>query len=113
MGNPDENREDEQRIWVSKATAERVKKLFPDATYDQAIGWLIDRHGQGVMDTAACANTELWLKVDLLESVLELLSVSNIEIADIYRRRASGELEKLRQASVRVAVVAESIEQKG
>lgn len=83
------------RILCSRATADRLKKLFPSATYEEAISYLLGRFEDGAGDHANCGNTELWIKLDRLEEVLCLLALSNVDVADVYRRQVGGELRRL------------------
>jgi hypothetical protein len=100
------------RVLLSRAVCDRIKTTFPEATYEQAIVWLLDRSKDTVGDPADCALTELWFKLHRLEEVLSLLALTNVDIADVYRRQVAGELGRLRDASVRLAETAQA-HQKG
>ena len=90
------------RILCSRETAERLKKRFPGASFDEAIEWLL-AHDPTRGDVATCATIELGLTMDRLAEVLSLLALTNIDLADIYRRQVGGELLTQRQLSAHLA----------
>lgn len=94
---------DLHRIACSRPTANALKKLFPTASYEEAIKYLISRYEAGAGDHANCGNTELWIKLDRLEEVLSLLALSNVDVADVYRRQVGAELGRLAAIAVRAA----------
>ena len=91
------------RINVLRSTSDLLVRLFPDVTQDEAIQYLISRHGKAIVDTAACDNTELWIKMDRLDEIIRLLAMSNVDVADIYRRSISGELARMKAATLHMA----------
>ncbi len=107
MPSPSPQPIDQNRILVSRETAELLKKRFPNASYDDAILVLLNRD-PAVAEAANCATTELWIKLDRLEEILALLALTNIDIADLYKRQVGNELETLRHVSGNVADLAAS-----
>ena len=107
MTSPKPNQE-KTTIQVSKATAQKLKDLFPSASYEEAILWLANRYESGLGDLSACANTELWIKLDRLEETLSLLALTNMDVADLFRRLAAMELPLLHKEVVRLAGLAEA-----
>ena len=95
-------------VQISRTAALRLKKLFPHVVYSEAIEWLLSRYAEGLSDHASCANTELWIKLDRLEEVLSLLSLTNVDVGDIYRRQVGSELLRLRTISGHLASVAKA-----
>jgi len=95
-------------IKISRATAQKLKSLFPDVVYSDAVDWLLSRYGDGLGDHASCANTELWIKLDRLEEIFSALALTNVAIADVYRRQVGGELPRLRNVSGKLAAVAKA-----
>lgn len=92
------------RILCGRATADHLKRLLPSATYREATKYLIRCFEAGAGDHANCGNTELSIKLDRLEEVLSLLALTNLDVADLYRRQIGGEL--LRTGSVAAQVAA-------
>ena len=103
MSTKDPSQAPMHRINVLRSTSELLHELFPDITQDQAIQYLISRHGKAVVDTAGCDNTELWVKMDRLDEIIRLLALSNVDVADIYRRSISGELSRMKAATLHMA----------
>jgi hypothetical protein len=99
---------DQNRILVSRETADLLKKRFPNASYEDAILFLLKRD-PSVGEAANCATTELWIKLDRLEEMLALLALTNVDIADLYRRQVGNELATLRHVSGEVADLAAAL----
>jgi len=89
-----------------------LKARFPDASYEQAILMLLGRDFSSG-DTADCASTELEIKLDRLEEILSLLALTNVEIADVYRRQVGHELATLHHVSGHLADLAVACEIEG
>jgi len=113
MEPPTSSPEKTTTIAVSRTIARRLRDLFPTSTYEEAIEWLVGRYGDAIGDPAACSNTELWIKLDRLEEVMSLLALTNVDLADIYRRQVSGELLRLRECSGHLAEIAETVPKGG
>lgn len=95
-------------IKIRRATVKKLKSLFPEVVYSDAVDWLLSRYGDGLGDHASCANTELWIKLDRLEEIFSTLALTNVAIADIYRRQVGWELPRLRSVSGQLAAVAKA-----
>lgn len=113
MENPSQHPENTTSIAITQVVARRLKEMFPSSTYEEAIGWLADRYGDTIGDSAACSNTELWIKLDRLEEILSLLALTNVDLADIYRRQVGEELVRLRDASDHLSGLSETAKKGG
>ena len=113
MPEPSDSSVDSTRITVSREVRDSLKTAFPSLTFDEAVSWLLSRYRDSVGDSAAVAGTELWIKLDRLEEACSLLALTNIDIADGFRRQVSGELDVVRASAVRLATIAAAHDQTG
>jgi hypothetical protein len=94
------------RIRVKIDTVETIKKAFPGQTLDAGISTLAARWGQESGDPVSCGQKELWIKTDRLEEIIGLLALTNMDIADQYRRMVSRDLGLFRAAATKLTAVA-------
>jgi hypothetical protein len=80
---------------------------------DDALSWLLNRFEMSVGDAAAVHNTELWIKLDRLEETLRFLALTNVDVADGYRRQVGNEILRMRAASGRLVEAASAAEKGG
>lgn len=91
---------------LDPATVELIERSFPGQTFDQAVATLAAHCGRSLSDPVSCAQTELWIKLDRLEEMIGLISLTNIDLADLYRRMVSRDLGLFRAAAVKLTQVA-------
>lgn len=113
MENPSPDTEKTTTIAIGQKVARRLKELFPKTSYEESVEWLVTRYGDSIGDSAACSNTELWIKLDRLEEVLSLLALTNVDLADIYRHQVGEELVRLRNCSTHLSELSETVKKGG
>ena len=106
MPNPDHTSNAATSVRLSRTSAQRLRSLFPASSYEDSISWLLERYAEGLGDHAACANTELWIKLDRLEETLSLLALTNVDVGDVYRRQVGAELLRMRETTGHLATLA-------
>ena len=94
------------RLRLPRKLVDDLNRAFGDASLEESITWLLTRYQDALGDSAACADTELWIKLDRVEEAGALLALSNVENADAYRRLVGAELARVRDASVNLADLA-------
>ena len=97
------NDDDTYRRRITKEIADLINQHFPDAIFSDAVAALLEHYTTRSVDSIACAQTELWIKTNRLEEVISLLSLTNMDIADLYRRQVGNELRFLRESSISLA----------
>ena len=94
------------RLRISRKLNDDLKNTFGGGTDEENLAWLLNRYQTALGDPAACANTELWIKLDRVEEAAALLALANVEVADAYRRLVGSELARVRDASANLADLA-------
>jgi hypothetical protein len=97
---------------VSKEVADLVALTFPGVAFDEAVGHLLDQYKSESGDHISCAQTEVWIKAHRLEEAISLLALTNMEIADVYRRTVAHELLFLRESSASLTAAAADFQTK-
>lgn len=80
-----------------------LRDIFPGETSEETIRWLVTRYSSALGETAYSSDTELWIKLDRLEEAISFLALSNVEIADQYRRLAVMEIPILHRQFAEIA----------
>jgi hypothetical protein len=95
-----------KRLRISRKLAEDLERVFEGGSIEENIEWMLNRYQVAIGDPAACASTELQIKLDRVEEAAALLALANVELADVYRRLVGAELTLVRDASVNLSDLA-------